>query len=137
MAAGLGRVEANTRGELTAKLFAMFVVIVVATIVANLWAAIVDFVRAEFVVKNGAEAGIPESWLTMLGLLKLAGAAGLLLGLFGVRPIGIAAAVGLVLYFIGAVAALVRARVYHQLGLPTPFLLLAVASLVLMVSVSG
>jgi hypothetical protein len=59
-----------------------------------------------------------------------------LLGLLGVRWIGIAAAIGLVLYFIGAVGALVWARVWHQLGYPTPYLLLAAASLALALTVS-
>jgi hypothetical protein len=115
---------------------AAFVVVTVVTIVANVFAAVADFVRPAFLLKNGAEAGIPDSWLPMLGVLKLAGAMGLLLGLLGVPWIGVAAATGLVLYFIGAVGALVRARVYHQLGYPTPYLLLAVASLVLALAVS-
>lgn len=112
-------------------MYVAFAVVAGATIVANVAAAIVDFVRPAFLLRNGAEAGIPDSWLPALGLLKLAGAIGLLLGLLGIESIGIAAATGLVLYFIGAVGALLRARVYHQLGYPTPYLLLAVASLAL------
>ncbi|GAB3411328.1 DoxX family protein [Flindersiella endophytica] len=115
-------------------MFAAYVAVTVATVVANLFAAGVDVVRPAFLLKNGAEAGIPESWLPMLGLLKLAGAIGLLLGLLGIHWIGVAAATGLVLYFVGAVGALVRARVYHQLGYPAPFLLLAVGSLALALS---
>jgi hypothetical protein len=49
----------------------------------------------------------------------------------GVRFIGIAAAIGLVLFFIGAVAAHVRARVFYNIAFPGAFLALAVASLVL------
>jgi hypothetical protein len=117
-------------------MFAAYVAVTIATIVANLFATAVDFVRPAFLQKNGAEAGVPDSWLPTLGLLKLAGAIGLLLGLLGVRWIGIAAAIGLVLYFIGAVVTLLRARVYHQLGFPTPFLLLAIGSLALALTVS-
>ena len=69
--------------------------------------------------------------VTALGALKAAGAAGLLLGLLGVRFIGVAAAAGLVLFFIGAVAAHIRARVYHNIAFPGGYLGLAAASLVL------
>jgi hypothetical protein len=67
----------------------------------------------------------------LLGALKAAGAAGLLIGLLGVQPVGIAAAIGLVLFFIGALATHVRARVLYNLGFPGVFLAFAVASLVL------
>lgn len=118
-------------------MFTAYVAVTIATIAANLAASVMDFVRARFVVDNGVEAGIPESWLPMLGVVKTAGAAGLLLGLLGVPLIGIAAAVGLVLYFVLAVGALVRARVYRQLIFPTPYLLLAVASLALALAEAG
>jgi DoxX-like family len=74
---------------------------------------------------------------SILGILKAAAAAGLLLGLFGATLIGTAAAIGLALYFVGAVAALLRARAYNQLGLPVPYLLLAIAALVLGLLASG
>jgi DoxX-like family len=47
----------------------------------------------------------------------------------GVRPIRIAAATGLVLFFIGAITARIRARVYYHIAFPGTYLLLAVASL--------
>jgi hypothetical protein len=75
--------------------------------------------------------GVAESWLPLLGALKAAGAAGLLIGLLGTRPIGIAAAIGLVLFFLGAMATHVRARVVYNLAFPGFFLALAVGSLVL------
>lgn len=53
--------------------------------------------------------GVPENRLWMLAALELAGAAGLIAGLFW-APIGIAAAAGIVLYFVGAVAGHVRVR---------------------------
>lgn len=59
-----------------------------------------------------------------------AGAAGLLVGLLGVRPLGIAAAVGLVLFFVGAVAAHLRARVFHNIAFPLGYLVLGTAALV-------
>jgi hypothetical protein len=66
----------------------------------------------------------------MLGLLNAAAAFGLLIGLIGVPPIGTAAAIGLVLYFFGAIVAHLRVRDY-SIGPAAAFLLLAAAALVL------
>ena len=110
----------------------MTAVILIVTIVANLGIALADFASAKFVLNNSAEVGVSTRWLPMLGALKAAGAAGLLLGLLAVRPIGIAAALGLVVFFIDAVAANVQARVFYNIALPMGYLALAVASLVLL-----
>ncbi|MFV2178888.1 DoxX family protein [Actinomadura sp. LOL_016] len=115
-------------------LFTTYVVVTVATIAANAGMAVADFAKAPFVLANSAEVGLRASWVPYLGALKAAGAAGLLLGLVGVPFIGIAAAVGLVLFFVGAVAAHVRTRVFHNLVFPGGYLALAVASLVLAVA---
>ena len=109
----------------------MTAVIVIATIVVNLGIALAEFASAKFVLNNSAEVGVSTRWLPMLGA-KAAGAAGLLLGLLAVRPIGIAAALGLVVFFIDAVAANVQARVFYNIGFPMGYLALAVASLVLL-----
>ncbi|OLT33107.1 hypothetical protein BJF79_35230 [Actinomadura sp. CNU-125] len=111
-------------------LFITYVAVTAATIAANAGMAAADFAKARFVLGNSAEVGLPASWVPYLGALKMAGAAGLLLGLAGVPFIGIAAAAGLVLFFVGAVAAHVRARVFHNLAFPAGYLALAVASLV-------
>jgi hypothetical protein len=66
----------------------------------------------------------------MLGTLKAAGALGLLVGLIGVPLIGTAAAVGLILFFVGAIITHLRVRDY-SIGPAAAFLLLAVAALVL------
>ncbi|WP_190821408.1 DoxX family protein [Saccharopolyspora pogona] len=112
-------------------MFIAYVVVTAITIAANAGIAIVDFARAEFVLANSAEVKVPQSWLPMLATLKAAGAVGLVLGLLGFRAIGIAAAIGLVLFFIGAIAAHLHARVYHNVYGPGAYLGLAVASLVL------
>ena len=75
-----------------------------------------------------AKVGVSESWLTTLGILKAAGALGLLVGI-RVPLIGIAAAIGLVLFFLAAVITHLRAH-DHSFGLAVVFLLLAVAALV-------
>jgi DoxX-like protein len=81
---------------------------------------------------NTAKVGVSESWLTTLGVLKAAGALGLLAGI-RVRFIGIAAAVGLVLFFIAAIITHLRGR-DSSFGLAIVFLLLALAALVLRVA---
>lgn len=112
-------------------MFIAYVVVTVITICAVVAIVVADFARAKFVVDNSTEVGLPQSWLPYLGILKGAGAVGLILGLAGVPVIGIAAAIGLVLFFIGAVAAHVRTRVFYNIAFPGAFLALAAGSLVL------
>jgi hypothetical protein len=77
--------------------------------------------------------GVPRRALIPLAVLKIAGALGPLIGI-GVPPLGVAAAVGLVLFFIGAIWAHIRVRDYASIPFPGMFLLLAAASLVLRVA---
>lgn len=108
----------------------MYVAITVIVIVLNVWAAGADFLRARFVLANSAELGLPDSWVLPLGLLKAAGAGGLLLELLGVPLIGVVAAVGLVLFFVGALVVHVRARVFHNIAAPLVFFAAAAGALV-------
>ena len=97
----------------------LFVLITVAAIVANVGAASAGFTQADFALANSARVGVPSSWLPALGTLKIAGAAGLLLRLLGVRYIGITAAAGLVLFFLGSdrsTPARPRAPPHHHHG---------------------
>ena len=112
-------------------MFAAYLIVVMSTLVVNAAAAAADFFRARFVLANSHEVGVPEGWLPLLGSLKAAGAAGLLIGLLWARPIGIAAAAGLVLFFVGAMVTHVRARVLYNLAFPGFYLALAVGSLIL------
>jgi DoxX-like family len=109
-------------------MFAAYVIITVIAILANAWAAAADLAQARFVLANMAEVGVPRSWLRPLAALKGAGTAGLLLGLLGLRPLGVAAAIGLVLFFTGALAAHVRARAFRTIAFPAAYLALAIAS---------
>lgn len=106
-----------------------YVVVTVVTAVANFAAAGVDYARSRWVLANMAAYGLPASWIVPLGVIKTAGALGLLAGLV-VPWLGVAAAVGLVLYFVGAVGVVARARRWRDLPYPAAFLGLAVASLV-------
>jgi hypothetical protein len=58
----------------------------------------------------------------------------LVAGLVGLRIIGVAAAVGLVLFFIGAIVTHIRARVLSNIAFPGGYLLLSAASLVLAIA---
>ena len=112
----------------------MFIAYLVVTLLAasaNAFSATLDFIRYEQVLTNMARVGVPESWITMLGILKAVGAVGLLAGI-RVPTIGMAAAAGLVLFFVAAIIIHLRGRDY-SFGLAIVFLLLAVAALVLRV----
>jgi hypothetical protein len=112
-------------------MFTAYVVVTGLTAAANTFAATVDFTRPQWLLNNMARARVPQSWLSQLGALKAAGALGLLVGI-AVPPLGVAASVGLVLFFIGAIITHFRAR-YWNIAAPVTFLLLAVGSLVLRV----
>lgn len=108
-----------------------YVVVTVMTIAVNATAAFADFAKARFVLHNSGELAIAPSYVPVLGALKAAGALGLVIGLLWVPEIGIAAAVGLVLFFVGAVAVHLRAGVYHNIVAPVVYLALAIATLAL------
>jgi hypothetical protein len=107
-----------------------YIVVTTVTIALNAAIAVADFARARFVLVNSAAVGVPRSWLPALGAAKAAGALGLLLGLAGVPDLGVAASIGLVGYYIGAIVAHLRVGEHSaKLAYPGAFLLLAVGSL--------
>lgn len=108
----------------------------VVCIVANAFIAIADYLKAGFVMKNSREVHLPASTLPYLATLKLAGAVGLVIGLTISPWVGVAAGFGLVLFFIGALVAHIRARVFYNVAFPGLYLLLAAASNVYMVDLA-
>jgi hypothetical protein len=74
--------------------------------------------------------GVPERQLRTLAGLEIAGAVGILIGLW-LAPLGIAAAIGLVAYFVGAMVGHLRVGDSKGLAMPLLPLVLAVAVLVL------
>ena len=110
-------------------MFTAYIAVTVLAAAANMSSATLDFIRYKEILINMAKVGMSESWLTTLGILKAAGAIGLLVGI-RVPLIGIAAAIGLVLFFIAAIITHLRGRDY-SFGLAIVFLLLALAALVL------
>ncbi|MGB8387406.1 DoxX family protein [Mycobacterium sp.] len=108
------------------------VVITLITVTITAGIAAADFIPAGFVLANSAEVGVPRSWLPAVGAVKLAGAVGLVVRLLGPRVVGVAAAAGLVLFFVGAVVTHLRARVLYNIAFPGAYLCLSGASLALM-----
>ena len=74
--------------------------------------------------------GVPMQHLPVLAALEIAGGVGIVIGLW-LEPLGIAAAVGLVAYFVGAVLGHLRVKDTKNVVMPLPPLVLAVAVLVL------
>lgn len=109
-------------------MFIPYVIVTILATAAYAYAAVADFTRPRWILNNMTKYGVPHSWLSSLGALKAAGAAGLMVGI-GVPLIGVAASVGLVLYFIGAIVTTVRAHQYSHIPYPVAFLLPAVGSL--------
>lgn len=72
---------------------------------------------------------VPMEWFPWLAACEFAGALGLLIGLIW-RPVGVAAAIGLILYFLGAIIAHLRVGDFKGIGSPAFPLLLACACLV-------
>lgn len=105
-------------------------IVMILTAVANAYAAVNDFTRPAWIIENMKRLAIPERWLPALGTLKALGALGLLAGIV-VPWVGVAAAAGLVLFFVGAMVTAMRAHWYGHLPFPLVWLALAVAALVL------
>ena len=80
-------------------------------------------------MKTMSKVGFPEDKLWLLAAAEIAGAAGLVIGLFW-APLGIVAAVGVVAYFVGAVSSHLRVRDV-QVAAPVVLLIAGVAALVL------
>jgi DoxX-like family len=111
-------------------MFVATVVVSAVLAVAMAGAGLRKLTHRPDVVQAYARVGVPEDRLNHLALILLAGAAGLLAGLFW-APVGIAAAAGTVCYFLLAVAAHVRANDTSNLPTPMVMALLAAAALTL------
>jgi DoxX-like family len=101
-------------------------------IAANGFSGIAALLHFQPIMPGMAKAGVPVSWLTFpIGTLKTLGTLGLAAGL-AFRPLGISAAIGLVLFFVCALYTHIRAADYGpQFGLAIGFLSLNVAVLAL------
>lgn len=112
-------------------MFAAYIIVTVLAAGANIYAATNDFIGPKWLLSNMSKVGIQESRLPIVGVLKAAGALGLLVGI-RVPLIGIAAAIGLTLFFIGALITHLRVRDFSLgNGVPIMFLPIVLAALAL------
>jgi hypothetical protein len=86
-----------------------YLVITVLTALAIGYAASLSIAGADSVKIVADRVQVSQTWMLPLGMVLAAGAVGLLAG-FAVPVLGTAAATGLVLYFVCAIGAHVRAR---------------------------
>ena len=109
-----------------------YVAVTLIAIAANGFSGIAALLHFEPILAGMAKADVPVSWLNLpFGTLKTAGAVGLAAGLV-LRPVGVAAAIGLVLFFVCAIYTHVKASDYSaQFGLAVGFLSINVAALAL------
>ncbi|SMQ58644.1 DoxX family protein [Agreia sp. VKM Ac-1783] len=87
-------------------------------------------IKHETVMKAMDVVRVSRDRVWMLGVVEIAAALGLVAGIFW-WPIGVAAAIGVIVYFMGAVVAHLRVSDTQGLGAPAVLLLAGVASLVL------
>lgn len=105
----------------------------IVAIVAALWIGFSGFslfTRKQFVIEPLEQYGVPAPWWNWLALAKSAGALGLIVGFF-LPPIGIAAALCLILYFLLASATSIRAGHAGSAIFPVLYLVPAAATVAL------
>lgn len=113
----------------------MFIAYIIVSVVLALLLTVSaggKLTRKEQIVTALTAAGVRQKWFPYLAALMLAGAVGLLVGI-AFAPLGIAAAAGVILYFVGALVAHLRVKDFALLP-ALVFLALAVAALLLRVA---
>ena len=87
------------------------VLIILASLlgVAATFSAIGKLTKKADVMAIMEHVGVKPDMIPVLGLLEIAGAVGMLAGIWN-KPLGVAAAAGLALYFAGAIAAHLRKK---------------------------
>ena len=115
----------------------MFIALVIVTVLLALIAvnsAVMKLRKNEQVlVSIHGTVGVPMRFLPVLAALEIAGAIGIVAGLW-IEPLGIAAAAGLTAYFVGAVLGHLRVSDTKGLAMPLAPLALSVAVLVLRIA---
>jgi Na+-translocating ferredoxin:NAD+ oxidoreductase RnfE subunit len=107
-------------------MFVAYAVIAILLAPALVMSAYTKLARNERVVQTfTGQLGVPLGLYPVMAACEIAGAAGLIIGLW-YGPLGIAAAVGLVLYFVGAVFTHLRKRDFK--GVRSPVLILVIAA---------
>ena len=119
-------------------MLAGYVAVTLAAAIAYAAAAVLSFTHHKSVAETAERLRVPVSWQVPLGFLLAAGSLGLVAG-FAVPVLGTAAAYGLVLYFLCALGAHIRARDTRLLAWVNwaAFCALAVAALVVGLAYHG
>lgn len=115
-------------------MFISYVVVGVLLALVLIASGRAKLVGDEKVVGGIVGLGVPVAWIPRLALLEIAAGLGLAAGI-AYRPLGIAAAAGVVAYFVGALATHLRAR--DVKGLPTPSALLLAGAAALLLAVGS
>ena len=80
-----------------------YIAVTSVAIAANGFSGVAALAHFKPILPGMTKAGVPVSWLTFpIGTLKTTGAVGLAAGL-AFRPLGVAAAIGLTLFFVFAI----------------------------------
>ena len=105
------------------------VVVVIVLVLVLIASAVGKLTRQKLQMDVMRKVGVPDRLVPYLAVIELVGAVGLLVG-FAVPWVGIAAGIGVVLYFVGAVVSHLRVR-DMDLAASGGVLALSVAALVL------
>jgi uncharacterized membrane protein YphA (DoxX/SURF4 family) len=112
-------------------MFIAYAVIAVLLALGLLPSAWTKLTRQERVVQTfTGQLGVPLGLYPFLAACEIAGGAGLIIGLW-YGPLGIAAAAGVALYFVGAIGAHLRKSDVKGIVTPVLILILSAAALVL------
>jgi uncharacterized membrane protein YphA (DoxX/SURF4 family) len=111
------------------------VYVVVSALIAlvAVMSAVMKLKRDPKVMESINKVEFPSDKVPVLAALEIAGALGVVAG-FVVKPLGVAAAVGLVLYFLGAAGS--HVRVGDKQGIPAPMGLAVLAAIATALTVS-
>ena len=112
-------------------MFIAYAVVAILLAVVLTLSSVLMATRNEKIVESMTAVGVPDSVLNALSALKALGAIGLIVGLW-VPWLGVAAGIGVTLYFLGAVASHLRAG-DKNFANPAVLGLFAVATIVLRV----
>ena len=113
-------------------MFTACAVIVSLLSFALLGSAVGKLTKHPKVTESLGNCEVPLSWHPRLAAAEVAGAVGMVIGLW-VPALGIVAAIGVVLYFIGAVIAHVRV---HDTDVAAPLVLMVLAAVVIVLRIS-
>ncbi|NNH69977.1 DoxX family protein [Nocardia uniformis] len=111
----------------------MFIAYIVLAILLSVILVIsgrAKLIKDEEITSTMVRLGVPLNWFPILAGLEFAGAVGLLAGI-AYRPLGIAAGIGVVLYFLGAVISHLRAADIQGSPVPTVLALASAAPVAL------